>query len=269
MDAPALTLAALAAGTLAAWRRPARRRWARRAGPALLVAGLCANVVVVGVDAGMPVDPAAAVAAGASSRAGVAGTDWGPAHHAEGRRDRFTALDDRLPVRPLRSVVSAGDLALDAGAALAALGWVPELARRRRAAAAGSALAQVHERGGPGHGARVRLQVAVEAVEHGAGHRLLDPGPRGHTAAHPAQVAVPQHHEGAVAEVLREDVDRSRFVWHREPEFPEAFDDGVGRPDPVPRPAGHGDAAAAVGEVDLEAVAAPLGRDGDQLHPHP
>ena len=86
-------------------------------GMGIVAVGLLANLTVIGLDRGMPVEPAALVSAGLSSAATLPAVRYGPSHHAEGPDDRLVFLDDRLPVPPFHVVVSLGDLVLAAGVA--------------------------------------------------------------------------------------------------------------------------------------------------------
>jgi hypothetical protein len=75
----------------------------------LIAAGALLNLVVVLVNGGMPVDPAAAALAGTALR----GDD--PLHHALDAATRLPFLADVIPLPPLRNVYSAGDVAIAAG----------------------------------------------------------------------------------------------------------------------------------------------------------
>lgn len=81
--------------------------------PVVLV-GLGLNAAVVLVNGGMPVRPAAVAAAGLDP-AHLEGADLGAKHHLEGPDDRLAFLGDVLAVRPLREVVSVGDVVLALG----------------------------------------------------------------------------------------------------------------------------------------------------------
>jgi len=85
-----------------------------------IAAGAGLNLLVVVVNGAMPVDPAAAAAAGSSIPA--------DGLHRELRAgDLLTFLADRLPVPPIGGVYSLGDVVLAAGAF-----WVPFAWMRRR-----------------------------------------------------------------------------------------------------------------------------------------
>jgi hypothetical protein len=90
--------------------------WVNRRLPALwlVMGGLALNLVVIGVNGGMPVSASALDAAGARAE-GLAG---GAAvkHHLMGPRDTLTPLGDVIGIPPpISAVVSIGDLALYAG----------------------------------------------------------------------------------------------------------------------------------------------------------
>jgi hypothetical protein len=91
----------------------------RRAGLVLVTIGLLANGAVVAADDGMPVS---------GLPPGVTATG-----HHQGLRsgDHLTALADDIRVAPLGETVSAGDLLVAVGGAVAAFAWMEP--RRRRA----------------------------------------------------------------------------------------------------------------------------------------
>jgi len=101
--------------------------WANRllVGVGLLAVGLAANAVVTVVDRGMPVRASAMVAAGLGGPDGHVAAPQGARHHLEGPGDQLVVLDDHLAVRPLRRVVSYGDVLLAVGAldVLGRLAW--------------------------------------------------------------------------------------------------------------------------------------------------
>src|SRR5579864_8478412 len=80
-------------------------RNAAHPGLVLIAAGLLANVLVIGLDHGMPV------------RGLPAGTTEGARHHGIRPGDRLTGLADVVRLRPLGETVSAGDLVLAVGVA--------------------------------------------------------------------------------------------------------------------------------------------------------
>ncbi len=77
-------------------------------GMGIVVVGLAANALVIGINGGMPVRPAAVAAAH---------VDYGRLHHAEGPGDRLSWLGDVIPARRLHLVLSFGDLILAVGVA--------------------------------------------------------------------------------------------------------------------------------------------------------
>jgi hypothetical protein len=93
-------------------------------GMGVVAVGLAANALVIGINGGMPVRPAAVAAAR---------VDYGRLHHAEGPGDRLSWLGDVIPARRLHLVLSFGDLILAVGVADVV---VHLLHRRRRAFAA-------------------------------------------------------------------------------------------------------------------------------------
>lgn len=102
----------------------------RLVGMAVVTVGLGLNVVVIALNGAMPVRPAALVRAGVVDDAAEARTlDLGVKRRLEEPGDRLAVLGDVLPVRPLRQVLSFGDLVLAAGTA----DVVAHLMHRRRA----------------------------------------------------------------------------------------------------------------------------------------
>lgn len=89
-------------------------RWVPAAG--VMAIGLLMNLMVVGVNGGMPVSPWAIERAGGSPEALAA--EAGPKHHLMNERDVLGWLGDVIPVpRPAGVVLSPGDLLLYAGMA--------------------------------------------------------------------------------------------------------------------------------------------------------
>lgn len=102
-------------------------------GTGVIATGLLLNAAVVSVDGGMPVRPAAVVAAGLARPGLPVPPPAGHRHHLERPGDRFTVLDDREAFLPLHRVFSVGDLVLAVGVADAAAHLVlPATARARR-----------------------------------------------------------------------------------------------------------------------------------------
>ena len=84
--------------------------------PVVLV-GLLANLLVISLNAGMPVRESSILAAHASTRQEVHSIDFGAKRHLETSADHLVVLGDILPVRPSREVLSFGDLVLAFGVA--------------------------------------------------------------------------------------------------------------------------------------------------------
>ena len=86
-------------------------------GMGVVMIGMASNAMVIGLNDGMPIRPAAVVAAG------LATPDEAQRLRADAKRrpeqpsDRLVVLADIVPVPPLREVVSFGDLAIGVGVA--------------------------------------------------------------------------------------------------------------------------------------------------------
>ena len=103
-------------------------------GMGVIAVGLGLNGLVISVNGAMPVRPAALVRAGVADDAGQARSlDLGAKRRLEQPGDHLTVLGDALPVRPLRQVLSFGDLVVAAGTA----DLVVHLMQRRRRRLAG------------------------------------------------------------------------------------------------------------------------------------
>ncbi len=89
----------------------------RLAGMAVVALGLGLNAAVILANGGMPVDPAAVVAAGLAGPEELRSIDLGPGRQWQAGDDRLAGLGDVVPVRALDEVVSFGDLILAAGLA--------------------------------------------------------------------------------------------------------------------------------------------------------
>ena len=111
----------------------------RRTGMVLVAAGIALNLVPIAADGGMPVSRAAVVASGQASAARVARMHVAGKHHLRRPGDRFVGLSDTIAVRPLRTVVSPGDVVLSVGMAAVIAG----LLRRRDGVVAGSRVVEV------------------------------------------------------------------------------------------------------------------------------
>lgn len=107
-------------------------------GMASVGAGLALNAVVVLANSGMPVLPAAAIAAGGSHLSWIAGAgDF--VHAAVVQGTRLMALADIIPIPwPLRGVASAGDVAMLSGI-VAFVGGMPVVPAHRHEGVSDSA----------------------------------------------------------------------------------------------------------------------------------
>jgi hypothetical protein len=104
----------------------------RHAGMGVVFVGIALNLVVMGLNGGMPVRREAIVAAGITdSAAEVDDLDFGTKRHLESSRDRLTVLGDIVPVPVAGEVLSFGDLAMSVGVAAVLVNLL-----RRRAAPA-------------------------------------------------------------------------------------------------------------------------------------
>lgn len=122
----------------------------RHAGMGIVTIGIAMNAVVIAANGGMPVREEAIYQADVIERGEVAYIDE-VKHHVEDDDTRLMFLGDIIPVRPLRQVLSFGDLVLSVGVADLLVHLLrPVRKRRRRKAARPSAEAQAPE---PGHGA--------------------------------------------------------------------------------------------------------------------
>ncbi|HXF72143.1 MAG TPA: DUF5317 domain-containing protein [Actinomycetota bacterium] len=105
---------------------------ARLAGAPLLVVGLAINLAVIAANGGMPVSEEALLASGQPQAVAVLRAHPDAKHHLMTQADLLAPLADVIPVPPpIAAVVSAGDLAIYAGAA-----WFVVSAMRATAAAA-------------------------------------------------------------------------------------------------------------------------------------
>ena len=92
--------------------------WANRLLPAiwLVMAGLVLNILVIGVNGGMPVSASALETAGSRAEGLGAGT---AKHHLMGPDDKLTPLGDVIGIPPpVGAVISIGDVLLYAGVAI-------------------------------------------------------------------------------------------------------------------------------------------------------
>ncbi len=84
-------------------------------GMPVVLLGLAMNVVVIGLNQGMPVRTDALLAVGATSQEDLATVVLDSKHHLETGEDRLTWLGDIIPVRPTGEILSFGDLVLAVG----------------------------------------------------------------------------------------------------------------------------------------------------------
>ena len=106
----------------------------RLVGMGVVAVGLSLNALVIALNGAMPVRAAALVRAGVAEDARDAATlDLGVKRRLATDGDRLAVLGDVLPVRPLRQVLSFGDLIVAAGT----IDLVANLMRRRRPRRAG------------------------------------------------------------------------------------------------------------------------------------
>ncbi|MEY2476847.1 MAG: hypothetical protein QOG87_2162 [Actinomycetota bacterium] len=99
-------------------------------GMGVVAVGLALNATVIAANGAMPVRPTALVHAGVVDDLDEARTfDLGGKRRLEEPGDRLTVLGDALPIRPVRQVLSFGDLVVAVGTA----DVLAQLMRRRRA----------------------------------------------------------------------------------------------------------------------------------------
>ena len=87
------------------------------AGMGVVLIGIALNLVVIGINGGMPVRRDAIVAAGIADHEEVPQLEFGAKRHLEDGDDRLTFLGDIVPVPGVREVLSFGDLAMSVGVA--------------------------------------------------------------------------------------------------------------------------------------------------------
>ena len=83
----------------------------------LVALGLALNLVAIAANGGMPVRPAAVVAAGIAEPEEVYDLRIGGKRHLERPSDRLIVISDIIPVPPLAEVLSFGDIAMNVGLA--------------------------------------------------------------------------------------------------------------------------------------------------------
>ena len=86
-------------------------------GMGVVFVGIAMNLVVIGLNGGMPVRADAIVEAGIVRRNEVHALDFGSKRHLERPDDRLTFLGDIVPFPGAREVLSFGDLAMSVGVA--------------------------------------------------------------------------------------------------------------------------------------------------------
>ena len=100
--------------------------------------GIGLNLVVIGLNGGMPVRESALRAAGALDPDVPVELESASKHHLERPSDRLVALGDIIPVRPLGEVVSFGDVVMAVGVADVVVNLLrPAAGRRARSDAEG------------------------------------------------------------------------------------------------------------------------------------
>lgn len=90
---------------------------ATRVGMWMVALGIGLNLLAIALNGGMPVRPEAVVAAGIAGPGRVDVLRLDGKRHLERPSDRLLALSDVIPVRPLREVLSFGDLVMGVGLA--------------------------------------------------------------------------------------------------------------------------------------------------------
>ncbi len=88
-----------------------------RVGMWMVALGIGLNLLTIAVNSGMPVRPSAIVAAGIAEPHQLGGLRIEGKRHLQRPSDRLMAISDVIPVRPLREVVSLGDLLMGIGLA--------------------------------------------------------------------------------------------------------------------------------------------------------
>jgi hypothetical protein len=101
-------------------------------GMGVVAIGLCANIVPIVLNQGMPVRPKALVHADVVAADEVTNVDLSGGRHLEGPDDRMVALADIIPVPAAQQVVSFGDLIIF----VATIDVIVHLVRRQRRAPA-------------------------------------------------------------------------------------------------------------------------------------
>jgi hypothetical protein len=89
----------------------------RLVGMPVVLVGLLCNLAAITFNGGMPVEHDAILASHAATADEIDGLDFGAKRHLADGDDALRLLDDRIPVRPSREVLSFGDLILAFGIA--------------------------------------------------------------------------------------------------------------------------------------------------------
>lgn len=84
-------------------------------GIGVVAVGVAANALVIGINGGMPVRPAAVVAAHIATTAELPALNYGHRHHGERPSDKLRPLADMIPLPEFHEVLSFGDLILAVG----------------------------------------------------------------------------------------------------------------------------------------------------------
>ena len=103
----------------------------------LVALGVALNLLVIGVNGGMPVRPSALVSAGVVRPEELGSLELGAKRHLERPSDRLTFIADIFPVPPLAEVLSFGDIALDVGVANVIIHLMRPVRSRHAARASG------------------------------------------------------------------------------------------------------------------------------------
>ena len=90
---------------------------ALRVGMWMVALGIGLNLLTIAVNGGMPVRPAALVAAGVAEPDEVGSLRIAGKRHLERPSDRLMIISDVIPARPLREVLSFGDVIMAVGLA--------------------------------------------------------------------------------------------------------------------------------------------------------
>jgi hypothetical protein len=179
-------------------------------GVGVVAVGVAANLAVLAVDDGMPVQHRAMVEAGIVSPGAHLFTVAGHRHHLQGPTDHLVVLDDRIPIRPEHQVVSIGDLILAVGVADVVFHLLRPPSGRRRVGRRRTPPPNRTGRRGAAGGSVVlaaRLEVPVEGVEDRPGVGLGGAGAVGQPPTTLTGEGVAQHDEAARAELGRQVVD--------------------------------------------------------------